>query len=152
MAHKGRIYEVRQDARIYSGQGIWPLFPAKRYRLTVDSWTGAPTGMPTVNILLEPHSNTRSSLAVEWRSEVLVVDSQEIEILLWVFGPTMFTKASCQYQILFNGVPQYEEEVWHGFENNTWRFLGANFIEPPPTVIGAMSMDPGNIARAVEWE
>lgn len=151
MAHKGRLWEVNQDARVFAGQKTWPNYPAKTYTFAVDSWIGAPTGMPTSNIDLEPHAYSGAEIGVEWRSELMIVDAQLVQILLLVFKGETFIEPDYQFQIILNGVRQYADEPWEGFSNDDWEFLGSDLVFPPPTWLGTMKIGFGGRAVAKRW-
>lgn len=153
MAHKGKLWPIRQDGRLWVGQFPWPKYPGRRYELEVTFWDGAPVGMPTNHILLKEHSFTRGGDGIEWRSDPIIASGQTVEIIQWVWADTTFFAPNFQYQILLNGAPQYAQEVWNGYDNSDWRFLGADFVFPLPTIIGTMSIGLGSasISRVVGW-
>lgn len=151
MAHVGRLWEVNQDGRIFAGQRNWPNYPAKTYRFSVDNWVGAPTGMPTSNIDLTPHEYSGIDIGIEWRSELMIVDSQEVEILLLVFHDTIFLEPYYQFQIILNGVRQYADAPWNNFSNLNWEFLGSDLVSPAPVWLGTMKIGFGGIAVAKRW-
>jgi len=41
MAQRGRLWPVQQMARIFSGQYVWPNFPARQYHWRCGGWVGS---------------------------------------------------------------------------------------------------------------
>lgn len=107
MAHSGKLWPVQQRARVFSGQKVWPNYPAKRYLWHCESWVGSalhPTVLEGVCEFTDLFTGGRAS----WRSDDLGPTGQVtiVEFSLTIPDPPS-ALLLFQCQLYVDEVPQF---------------------------------------------
>lgn len=123
MAHKGRLYEVRQSAFFLMGNAPWPRSPAKVYTFDgqIEFFGGGTFDVGPVE--LSPIDETPMSVDRRWQSSPFDVDGHEIVVTLVLWSPGGFLYCSQVHLLRVDGVEQYEEVNEDFFQSNTYQFV-----------------------------
>lgn len=111
MAQSGRLWPVQQYARIFSGQYIWPNFPAKRYIWGTEAWQGVAMHPAVITAVCEFTDDVSDGIA-RWRSEDLGPVGQVtiVELQLVIPDPPSAV-LRFQPQIYVNNIPQIRDPI-----------------------------------------
>lgn len=88
MAHKGKLWEVAQFARLWSGQSSWPNYPPKVWIFDCDGWLGSATHPAVTNEIECVAQVWTGSHYFWWRSDDLTpgFDSTVVGLRLEIPG------------------------------------------------------------------
>lgn len=123
MAHKGRLYQIRQSAFFLMGNAPWPKSPAEVYTFdgAIEFFGGGT--FDVLGIELAPIDEEPIQVHRRWQSSPFEVDGKVIVITLVLWSPGGFTMCSQVHLLRVDGVEQYEEFNEDSFQSNTYQFV-----------------------------
>jgi len=108
MAHKGKVYPVRQDWRLYSGEAASLAgYPPDRILFRTEFWAGTHTPKPAVNTWFEclPQTFAFGDFEVWWRSSDIGPGFDDVRVgVIIKIGSDGLTR--CRYLVWVNFVDQ----------------------------------------------
>lgn len=124
MAHKGRLWEVAQFARMWSGQVHWPDYPPKIWVMDCENWQGSamhPSQITDIECELQPVVNHNEAI---WLSEDLGPAGQVTIVGLKLTIPGGASEHVEIRPLCFvDGDDQYEP-LWAWAEPTTYSLFG----------------------------
>jgi len=106
MAHKGKNYPVKQRGRLYSGEALWPDFPARHYDLNAGfiGYGGPPINFsaPAAPVV----GWSPGDWTMVWRGSAGTWSGQAVELGFVIDLLQSWPDWTCYGQMWLDGVPQ----------------------------------------------
>lgn len=124
MAHKGRLWEVAQFARSWSGQHHWPDYPPKAWIFRCEGWSGSalhPSETEDIELFF---AGRESDSEVRWLSNDLGPAGQETIMGFKIIIPDGFShEIKIRPLCYVDGSDQFNP-LWEFIEPSTFEHFG----------------------------